>query len=158
MMVDLLMRWLNMGKLTFAICVFVLLTVSKLSGQVNNYPYIMDSSAVAIDSQTISSLCAHKWSLVKLEETLRAEKRGMTLSSVMQYSNDSSFVESGARGKFAIENTFYINHYELKDQPKDKNKSFIKGRYFISRISDSELVLVKYSTSSKDWKKEYFFK
>jgi|GEM_PF-6866087 len=147
-----------MGKLPFAICVFVLLTVSKLSGQGNNYPYIKDSSAVAIDSQTISRLCAHRWSLVKLEETLRTEKRRMTLSSVMQYSNDSSFVESGAPGKFAIENTFYINHYELKDLANGKNKSFIKGRYFISRISDSELVLVKYSTSSMDWKKEYFFK
>ena len=145
-----------MGKSTFAICVFVLLTVSRLSGQGSNYPYIMDSSAVAIDSQTITRLCAHTWSLVKLEETLRAQKRGMTLSSVMQYSNDSSFVESGARGKFAIEKTFYINHYGLNDVTN--GKSFIKGRYFISRISDAELVLVKYSTSSRDWKKEYFFR
>jgi hypothetical protein len=74
------------------------------------YPYVRDTSAVIINKEILNILCTHKWELIQLEETLRGEKRQLSLSTTLQYFNDSLFQQSGVNGKFKIEDEFFINH------------------------------------------------
>lgn len=149
---------ININKMKYFILFIILISISGLSfSQTMKYPYVSDTSAVNINKENLVTLCTYKWKLIKLEETLRGEKRQLSLSTTLQYLNDSLFQQSSAIGKFKVENEFFINHYDLSPSTEG-NKAFINGIYFISRINSDELILVKYSTSSKDWKKEYFFK
>lgn len=141
----------------YYISVIILISIYGFSfSQTMKYPYVMDSSAVTINQEILIILCRHTWELTKLEETLRGEKRQLSLSTTLQYFGDSLFQQSDMSGKFKIEDKFFINHYDLSSS-NNGVKAFINGIYFISQISSDELILVKYSTSSKDWKKEYFF-
>src|SRR5687767_4944251 len=98
------------------------------------YPYVRDTSAVIINKEVLMSLCTQKWELTKLEETLRGEKRQLSLSATLQYFSDSLFQQSGINGKFKVEDRFFIHHYDLSSS-SNGDKAFINGIYFISQIN-----------------------